>query len=378
IISDGWSMNILVRDVIAFYRAIAGQHAPSLADLRIQYKDYAVWQNEQLNAGAFEAHKRFWTNKFAGELPALTLPSRFLRPALRSSNGRLLGTYLDQETSTLIRAYLKSRGGSLFMFLLAAVKVLFHRYTGDEDIIIGSPVAGREHAELEEQIGCYINTLAIRSAPEGGVTFDAFFQQLKQDLLETYTHQAYPFDRLVQDLGLVRDASRNPLFDVMVALQNTENYDSAERVSEIYLGGKKHDRPALAKFDMEFTFVEVGERIGMGLNYNTDVYDYESVVKLIEHFQRLVRKMAADGSLTLDQYDFLSAEERQIVLKGFNDTDITYPANLTVVDLFYQQARQSPDRIAVSYESTQLTYRELDALSNRLANYLLQEQAIQA
>ncbi len=378
IISDGWSMNILIRDIIAFYRTFSEGVGSALSSLRIQYKDYAVWQNEQFHSGAYEAHRVYWMNKFAGNLPSLNLPSKFQRPAIRTYNGRLLGIYLDKADSALIRNYVKAHGGSLFMFLVASIKVLFHRNTAEEDIILGSPVAGRDHTDLEEQIGCYINTLAIRSTLDGAMTFDAFYDRFKKDLLESYSHQVYPFDRLVNDLGLGRDASRSPLFDVMVALQNTENYDNADRVSEIYLGGKDHDRPAKAKFDMEFTFVEVGDQIGMGLNYNTDVYDYESITNLIRQYQRLVQIIAADGTKAIESYNYLSEEERDVILNVFNNTRIDYPQNLTVVDLFYEQARLTPDRIAVSFESTQLTYRELDEITNQLADCLLQQYEVKA
>ena len=371
IISDGWSMNILVRDITSFYKAFSFHTKTGLKDLRIQYKDYAVWQNEQIHSQAYDAHRRFWLNKLSGNLPTLNFPIDKQRPALKTTSGRILGAYLEKEECERIQEYIKAQGGSLFMFLLASVNVLLHKYTSKEDIIVGSPIAGRDDVDLEEQIGCYINTLVIRSKVERKMSFNDFYAQIRKDVLESFAHRSYPFDHLIKELGAgyERDAGRNPLFDVMVVLQNTENYESEERASEVFLGGKEHDRIAYSKFDLEITFVEVGDRIGMGVNYNTDIYDYPFVNDLMKHFQQLVRNLIITSDEPLASADYFSKEELSILLTNL-DTTVDYPKEKTFLNIFAEQATLHPDAIALADGDQQFTYKELYELSGGIADFL--------
>ncbi|HJT73558.1 MAG TPA: amino acid adenylation domain-containing protein, partial [Chitinophaga sp.] len=220
IISDGWSLNVLINELLALYHAhTAGEFDP-LPPLRIQYKDYAVWQQEQLSGALQEEHREYWLQQFAGELPVLELMPDSPRPAVKTYNGGIVQKTFGKELSRGLRAIVQEEGATLFMGLLAAVNALLYRYTGQEDIIVGSPVAGREHVDLEDQIGFYVNTLALRARFHGTDSYRELLSQIRDVTLGAYEHQVYPFDDLVDELGLQRDMSRSALFDVMVILQN--------------------------------------------------------------------------------------------------------------------------------------------------------------
>ncbi|HEY0067886.1 MAG TPA: condensation domain-containing protein, partial [Flavisolibacter sp.] len=278
IVSDGWSMNILIHELLQFYSAHTNGAANPFTPLRIQYKDYAAWQQQQLGSEDLQAQKNYWLKQLEGELPVLELSGDRPRPALKTYNGRNIHICLDAELSQGLKTLSQQQGSTLFMTLLAAVKALLYRYTGQEDIIIGSPVAGREHVGLEGQIGFYLNTLALRSRFSGQQDFCQLLHHVKQVALDSYQHQAYPFDELVDNLDLRRDMSRSALFDVMVVLQNHER-DGGEALQNLdglrvsnYSGGGE---TLTSKFDLEFDFTEVGNELHLDLGYNSDIYGHQ-------------------------------------------------------------------------------------------------------
>jgi NRPS condensation-like uncharacterized protein len=221
IISDGWSMANLVNQVLTCYQAFRRGAENPLPALRIQYKDYAVWQRQQLSGAELETHQNYWRQQFAGEVPVLALPTDFARPPVKTYRGDRVTRMLAPVTQDALRLG-QQQGATLFMVLLAAVKALLYRYTSQQDIIVGSPLAGRERQELEEQIGFYVNTLALRTRLSAEDSFRKLLDKVKATTLEAYQHQIYPFDRLVEEMHLSRDASRSPLFDVLAVLQNLE------------------------------------------------------------------------------------------------------------------------------------------------------------
>ncbi|SKA48469.1 Non-ribosomal peptide synthetase component F, partial [Chitinophaga eiseniae] len=369
IISDGWSMDVLGRDVIGCYRALAAGLTPALPPLAIQYKDYAVWQHEQLHTAAGIAAKTYWKELLSGELPELSLPGSKSRPAVKTFSGRRCRTCLSPELTAQLRSFTRAEGGSLFMTLLAAWKVLLYRYTGEQDIIIGTPAAGRNHADLENQIGFYVNTLPLRNKVNGQSSFEAFVRQLRTNTLQAYTHQAYPFDDILQDVGVRRNTSRSAIFDVMVALQNIGEKNTGTATSAVVdtITDMGH---CYAKFDMEINIYEEGEALSMVVDYNTDVFHEHQVKQLLNHFKQLTSIMLERPGLPIDTIDFLTAAEKEQLLQGFNDTAVTYAPEKTVLDLFREAVSTSPDNKAVVYEDRVLKYRELDTLSNQLAHYL--------
>ncbi|WP_378186683.1 amino acid adenylation domain-containing protein [Aquimarina sp. W85] len=371
-ITDGYSMNVLARDVLAYYKHYTEETPLGLPELRIQYKDYVVWQQNQLETEAYKEHKKYWINKLSGSLPVLALPAYKKRPLVKTYNGRQVSTYLSKKDTEGIRAYIKEKGGTMFMFLLASLKVLLHRYTDQEDIIVSSPIAGRDHPELENQIGFYVNTLILRSTITANLSFDEFYEQVKQDLLDAYTHQMYPFGQLSEELGLNKNSSRNGLFDIRVILQNTADNTGAKVLPEEVSTLKDHGA-SMAKFDTLFIFEEVGDHIKFELTFNTDVYDYDMISKLMNHYLELVNRIIEKTTIDIGELEYLTEQEQFELLNRFNHKDGAYLKDKTIIDLFEEQASKTPDEVAVISGNDRLTYQELNERSSQLANYL-QEQ----
>ncbi|WP_133054574.1 non-ribosomal peptide synthetase, partial [Niastella populi] len=370
IISDGWSMDVLAKDVFRYYEAYKTGKSPEVNALRIQYKDYSFWQLAQLNQASFKAHRTYWLDKLSGELPLLDLPGTKHRPEVKTYNGHSLATYLDKATTAKLKQYTQENGGSLFMGLLATWNVLMYRYTSQRDIIIGTPVAGREHADLEDQIGFYVNTLALRNEVNPEESFDSFYQALKAETLKSYNHQMYSFDRLVEELGLQRDTSRSAVFDIMLILQN-----NGGKIEGIELNQKASDQILdqgirASKFDIEITFREAGDYLSLQIGFNTDVYEQAMVEGMIRHYKQLLHVLLETPEQRISQIDYLSEQEKHELLVTFNDTAVVYPKDKTIVDLFEEQVTKTPSNIAVVFKDTQLTYRELNEKSNQLVHYL--------
>ena len=311
IIGDGWSIRILERDTMECYNAYLENRTPALPSLNIQYKDYATWQLTHLETQLQEQHKKYWLDKFSGDLSVLDLPAYKQRPELKTTNGRRLSTYLNKKDIGKIRTYVSEREGTLFMFLLASLKVLLYHYTDQKDIIVGTPTAGRNHPDLEDQIGFYINTLALRSTITERTPFDAFYEQIKQDLLDAYAHQMYPFDQLIQDLNIERDTSRNALFDILVVLQNFADIKD-EQEAQLDDANLVVDRgTTIAKFDATFTFIETEDNIRLDLTYNTDLYEYDLIARFMIHYRQLLSQLLTNNSSCIGDVDFLAESERE-------------------------------------------------------------------
>lgn len=376
IISDGWSMEILSQDVLAYYEAFKNDENPKLKKLPIQYKDYASWQLGQLDTDTSKVSKDFWLDKLSGELPILDLPTNKNRPIIKTYDGSLLTTYIDKDITSFIKNYSQVNGGSLFTGLLAVLNVLLYKYTSEKDVIIGTVVAGRDHIDLKDQIGFYVNTLALRNQINPEKTFNSFYSELKTNTLAAYNHQMYPFDRLIEDLNLDRDTSRSVLFDVMLVLQNNRENQISINLSEEELESLRYTEKAISKFDLEFSFEEIGDYLSFNVIYNSDIYDKEIISQLIKHYKQLLKTLQNNCDVTIGEIDYLSLKEKHELLEVFNTTRVTYPNDKTVLDLFSKQVEKTPDAIAVIYEDVELTYKELDIKSNQLAHYLVDHYSI--
>ncbi|OON65264.1 hypothetical protein B0919_24465, partial [Hymenobacter sp. CRA2] len=379
IIGDGWSMDILARELLHYYRAYCQQSTPTLAPLRIQYKDYAAWQQQQLTGPALQAHRTYWLNQLSGELPVLELPTDKPRPALKTYNSGVVHTTIDASLSQAFTNLVQAHGATAFMGLLAAVNVLLYRYTNEEDILLGSPVAGREHADLQDQLGMYINTLVLRSRFQGSNSFEELLAQAKQVTLEALEHQLYPFDELVNALQLKRDVSRGVLFDVMLVLQNAAQQTPAEAQTlpgVTVLPFAQSEESSQHKFDLTFNFGEVEGELRLMLEYNRDLFERATAARLAAHFAQLLQALVHAPATPVHALDFLSAPEREQLLRAFNDTDQPFPRHRSVVDLFEQQALDNPDHLAVECAGRRYTYQELNALVNQLAHYLHQHHQL--
>ncbi|HEY0610456.1 MAG TPA: condensation domain-containing protein, partial [Chitinophaga sp.] len=337
IISDGWSMEVLIKELLQLYHAyVQGQPNP-LPPLRIHYKDYAAWQQEQLLSDNSQQHKQYWLQQFSGEIPVLELPADKPRPVVKTYHGASIHKQLNTATVTGLKTLCQSSDSTLFMGLLAAVKALLHRYTGQEDIIIGSPVAGREHSDLEDQIGFYVNTLALRTQFSGTDTYQQLLSRVKQGTLDAYEHQSYPFDALVEELNLQRDLSRSALFDVMLVLQHQS---STSLVEGGLTGLQVKAYESLhqgSKFDLQFTFVESGDQLQLHINYNTDIFHTTTIEQLSHHLEQLLSAMIAAPGQSIGTLSYLSASEQTLLLETFNATDVPYATHKTVVDLLEEQ-----------------------------------------
>ena len=370
IISDGWSTEVLSKDVFSYYEAYKENEEPALKELRIQYKDYSAWQLAQLEEESFKTHRAYWLNELRGELPLLNLPGSKQRSRIKTNNGYGLSTCIDRDTSDKLKKYSQENGGSLYMGLLAAWNVLMYRYTSQTDIITGTPVAGREHADLEDQIGFYVNTLALRNKINPEESFDSLFSRVKQNTLSAYSHQMYPFDRLVEDLNLQRDTSRSVVFDVMFTLQNTGEKSEGVELHEEEINRIVDQGFSTSKFDIHVTLRETGDYLTLQVIYNPDVYERNMIEGLIKHYKQLLHAVVESPEEKVAYIDYLSEEEKQKLLVTFNNTAVAYPKDKTIVDLFELQVKKTPDTIAVVCGEKELSYKELNELSNQLADYL--------
>nr|WP_295875037.1 non-ribosomal peptide synthetase [uncultured Chitinophaga sp.] len=371
IISDGWSMHVLIKELFQLYQARLDGSAHPLSPLPIQYKDYAAWQGEQLSGDSLAAHRNYWRQQFEGTLPVLELLPDKPRPVIKTYNGGAVGITLKKELAQGLKTLAHEKGGTLFMGLLAAVNVLMYRYTRQEDMIIGTPVAGREHADLENQIGFYVNMLALRSRFNGSDDFNALLEKVKKITLDAYEHQIYPFDDLVNDLGLERNMDRSALFDVVVVLQNTggDNGITAApeqlKIRPYHAGGK-----IISKYDMAFDFAETGEGIRLSLVFNTDIYTENTARQLAGHLEQLISCIVSCPSTPIALLDYLPGTEKELLLEVFNDSAVNYPTYKSLMVQFEAQVANDPERPAVVYEGRMLTYGELNEEVNRFANYL--------
>jgi amino acid adenylation domain-containing protein len=373
IISDGWSMGVLMNELEQRYTSRLQGKPSGLPPLRIQYKDYAAWQRAQLSGNALQAHKQYWLNQLSGELPVCGLLGDRPRPHIKTYNGALLHRQWQPSLVAGLRALCQQKGATLFMGLTAAVKALLYRYTGQQDIVIGSPIAGRENPELDKQIGFYLNTLALRTQFSGTDSFADLLGQVKQITLDAYRYQAYPFDELVDALALKRDMSRHALFDIMVILQNTgASQVEGRRLGEAVLQHYEGELPVSSKFDITFEFVERGDGLRLSIEYNTAIYNASTIQQMAAHLEQLLAKATAQPDNSLQSIHLLSPAEEQQLLVAFNDSGYPYNEDNTLVNLIEAQAAAKPTATALVVDGAAYTYTQLNEAANQLANYLQQ------
>lgn len=369
IISDGWSLDIFFKELITTY------HGGTLAPLRIHYKDYAFWLNNKLSDKKIYPSRKYWQNKLGGVIPVLELPSDYSRPAIQSFKGESLGFVLTLDETHNFRSLCQNQGASLFMGLLALVKILLFRYSRQSDIIVGSTIAGRNHPDTHEQIGFFVNMLALRDTLQANDCFVTVLNNVKQTVNDAFEHQDYPFDSIIEELALPREMSRNPLFDVAVTmLQATENnWPKLDKLSmsEFYYQNKT------SKFDLTFAFTEAQNRgCLVGIEYNTDLFSSARMERLLEHFQTLLQSILLDAKMAIETLPMLPDHQRDQLLTGFNQTQRDYPKTLGIAALFAQQAAQSPDDLAVIFDDKFLTYQQLNQYANGIADQLKHQYSV--
>ncbi|MBO0931462.1 non-ribosomal peptide synthetase [Fibrella aquatilis] len=369
---DGWSLEVLVRELMLHYHAYARGESPLLAPLRIQQKDYAAWQHGQLSPdnAACQQGRAYWLGQFADDVPSLHLPTDFPRPAVKTYRGSSVVRALDAATLETLRGMASRHGTSLFTTLLTSVLVLLNRYTGQTDLVVGTTVAGRDHPDLEDQIGLFVNTLALRVPLLETNSFAQCTEAVKRVWLGAIEHQHYPFDQLIQALPLTRDPSRSPLFDVLVELISADiNAESA-----LFLEGVTIERCApqytTAKYDLSFRFLEEGTSITLQLEYNQDLYAPWRMKAMLAHYGTLLAAIAADENRPVANLSLLPATEQHTLLQVFNPPVVPGPPPTLFLTRFREQVAKNPNAVALEIEDKSLTYNALDDLSDRLAYHL--------
>jgi len=370
IVSDGWSMGVLIREIGLLYEAFSAGKSSPLPELTVQYADFAVWQREWLQGEVLQEQLAYWKKQLDGSPAALELPTDRPRPPVMSFRGAALSYQYSAELSKALTNLSRREGVTLYLVLLAAFKVLLHRYTGQEDLSVGTPIANRNRIETEPLIGFFANTLVMRTDLSGNPTFKQLLQRIRKVALDAYAHQDIPFEKLVEELAPDRALNRQPLFQVLFNLQNTPN-------PSLDLPGLSVEtltaHNGTSKFDLLLSMREAGARLTSVVEYNTDIFDESTIKRMMRHFETLLQGIVADAEIGISQLALLSEEERRHLLIEWNDTKAEYPHDRIVISLFEEQVEKSRDAIAIESGGEPISYSELNRRANQLAHYLRRE-----
>ncbi len=373
IISDGWSMNILMREWIAFYTALSQGREVELEPLAIQYTDYAVWQRNWLQGELLQRQLDYWCAQLANAPQRLELPTDFLRPAMQSYHGAHLTIQIDNDLTQQLHALSRQQGCTLFMTLLTAFNVLLYRYSGQNDLLIGSPIANRTHSQTENLIGFFVNNLVLRTHISNPIRFSDLLNQVRHTALEAYAHQDIPFEHLVKHLKLERSLSYSPLFQVMFAWQN--NAVTVLDLPELNTQYLFLELP-VSLFDLTLSANESNGHLILEWEYATDLFSNKQIQTMANHFATLLANIVQQPDAEIHRLSLLTTVEIQQVIE-WSQTETIYPQPQTVVTWFDRQVTQTPDNIAVVFEDERLTYQQLNEKANQLAHELLSYPVLQ-
>ncbi|MEH2448292.1 MAG: amino acid adenylation domain-containing protein [Nostoc sp.] len=366
IASDGWSIGVLVREIAKLYQAFCDEQPSALAELPIQYVDFAAWQRQWLQGKVLQSQISYWLKHLEGAPTLLELPTDHPRPATQTFQGATYSFELSVELSVALKKLSQHEGVTLFMTLLAAFQTLLWRYTGQEDIVVGSPIANRNRADIEGLIGFFVNTLVLRTKMGGNPTFRELLTRVRELALGAYAHQDLPFEQLVEELQPPRDLSYTPLFQVMFVLQNAP-------MSALELPGLTFSplasKSSTAKFDLTLDMTERVQGLVGTLEYNTDLFESSTICRMVGHLQMLLSGIVANPQQRLSELPLLTQPEKTLLVE-WNDTSVEYPQHQCIHQLFEIQVERSPDAIAIVFEDQQLTYQQLNQRANKLAYYL--------
>ncbi|QKG84493.1 amino acid adenylation domain-containing protein [Kroppenstedtia pulmonis] len=369
IVFDGWSMNILLKELVELYGAFySGKESP-LKELSLQYADYAEWQKEWLETKGLQQQLSYWEEKLGGELPKLNLPTDRSRPAQMSFRGGVESFTLSRSLTRQLQELSQQEGATLFMTLLAGFQTLLHRYTGQTDLLVGAPVANRPRRELEGIIGFFVNTIVLRTELNGNEGFRELMGRIRQVSLEAFSRQDVPFEKLVEHLQPERDLSHNPLFQVLFSFQQDGlAVGESESLPMEYVRVENDT----AKFDLSLNMIQNGEVLIGEFEYSTDLFDPETIQRMTGHFVRLLKKAVENPDLPLSRLPMLSETERKWLLETCNDTEVDFGEDQEgcLHHLFEKQVFRTPEQTAAVFGDQIITYQELEERSNRLAHYL--------
>ncbi|TAK60290.1 non-ribosomal peptide synthetase [Methylobacter sp.] len=369
IISDGWSVNVLLQDLSALYRQHVQNSQTQLPELPVQYTDYCRWQRQLSDEGWFNLARDYWLAALQDAPTTLVLNYDHSRPMLPSFRGAMQFSQIPAQTRASLQAYAKQRGATDFMLLLSAFSVLLYRYSGQLDFMIGTPVANRDKVELHDLVGLFVNTLLMRIKIDSNQSFEQLLDVVKTTAMGAYEHQYYPFEGLVEALQPERNLAVTPLFQVMFVYQGQEQ----QAFSLAGLDVQPMVLPsATAKCDLTLYVTEEGDDWSLAMEYSTDLFEQASIEQLLSAMATVLDAVAKNPALPLARISVLTTAQQTKVLKDWNATDYSYPDSL-IPELLSRQAQQTPDAVALVFEQAQLTYAELEQRSNRLAHYLRQQ-----
>ncbi|HVG45181.1 MAG TPA: AMP-binding protein, partial [Longimicrobium sp.] len=364
IVSDGWSMGILFRELSALYEAYAAGGESPLPELVVQYADFAAWQRRQLDEGdGMERQLAWWKGRLSGAPALLELPADRPRPAAQRYRGAYERMEIPEALLDRLQALGRGEGATLFMVLLGAFQLLLARYTGGDDVVVGTPVAGRSRREVEGMIGFFVNMLVLRTGLSGDPTFREVLRRVREAALGAYEHQELPFERLVAELQPERSLGRSPLFQVVFTLEaDGGGADGWGRSVAVDTG--------TAQFDLTFTAVEAGGALTAVLDYSADLYERATVARMLGHLVRVLEQVTSDPDIRISRIPLAGAEERRMLVEEWNQTDRPFPCGACIHELFDAHVRERPDAPALAWGDARWTYAELDARANRLAHHL--------
>ncbi|MCP4150659.1 MAG: AMP-binding protein, partial [bacterium] len=378
IISDGVSEGIFIKEFMALYE---GRELPPL---RLQYKDFSQWQNRMIHSGEMEKQEQYWAGQYAGEIPVLQLPTDFPRPPLKSFEGELITFQQGEETTAELKKLALHEDVTLFMLFIAIYNIFLSKICGQEEIVVGTPIAGRNHFDLLNIMGMFVNTLALRNRCTGHKTLKEYLKEVKENTLEAFENQDYQFEELVDKVVSERDTARNPLFNVMFVMENVEIAEV--EVPQLKLKAHGFDGK-VAKFDLTLKAKEKEEGIKWYIEYSTKLFKQETIERFIRYFKTILSAVIEKPEIKISEIEIISAEEKEQLVYRFNDTHVDYPANKTITRLFEEQVEKTPESTALIFDRTTVdggaeppekevgfeiaTYRQLNEKANRLARTLI-------
>ncbi|GEM_PF-1247716 len=368
IITDGWSIQIFVRELISVYDNLSKGKEIDLEPLSIQYTDFSEWQREWMQSDAYFRQLEYWKTKLAGAPSLLELPTDFPRKPLQTQEGSRLRFAIDYNSFNKIKTFGSETKSTPFVIMLTVFKILLSKYARNNDILVGTPVAGRTRKELENIIGFFVNTLVLRTLIEPDKTAIQIIEEIKRNTFEALSNQEIPFEKLVDELNVERSLSHSPLFQVMFVYNQSvlQKIESDEFVVEPVPVDLK-----TAKFDITFVLTEFENRIQCDFEYNTSLFNEDTIERMIEHFKNLLNLLLDNPRLKVSEIELVSNYEKQKLLNEWNNTEVEFPNNKTIHELFSEKVKENPERIAVEWNGNKITYGELDKYSNAVANYLI-------
>jgi amino acid adenylation domain-containing protein/FkbM family methyltransferase len=372
IISDGWSVEIFVKEFIALYEEYCSSSPASLPDLPIQYADFALWQREWLQGDVLETQLAYWRSRLSGAPAMLELPTDRPRPAEHSGRGASQTLSFDQALAESLKSLSRREEATLFMVLLACFKALLYRYTGQEDLCVGVPIANRNRVETESLIGFFANTLVLRTEMAGRSSFRDLLQQVRAAAFGAYSHQDIPFEIIVDDLQPERSLSHGPLFQVMFILQNVwEPTTGLTGLSVTTLDVANET----AKFDLTLSMSETEEGLSCQINYSTDLFDFSTIDRMLRHFEAIVKDIVEAPQKSLSELRLMTDAERRHLVTAWNMSRAAYPKGICIHEIFESQVEETPERVVITSGEEQLSFAELNRRANRLAHFLRRQGA---